>query len=72
MASTLNTQQLWKVRRSLPIFPGIFLPFQMRPGSLRQPMAPGLRWTRETPWDAPMPENPHFFMTPAKQHSIRA
>src|SRR5690606_26147128 len=64
-ASTAWTRRFWVVWRTLPIRPAIFRPLKTRAGVAAPPIAPGLRWLRCAPWEAPAPAKPCRFITPA-------
>mmetsp|Transcript_10943 Transcript_10943/g.24613 ORF Transcript_10943/g.24613 Transcript_10943/m.24613 type:complete len:234 (-) Transcript_10943:21-722(-) len=62
--STANTRRFDDVRLSLPICPGIFVPFHLFPGLWHAPVEPALRWCFELPCDAFPPAKPCRFITP--------
>ena len=54
------------VTRSSPIWPAIFLPSKVLPGSWRWPVEPWARWVTELPWLARWPRKFQRFIEPAK------
>src|SRR5262249_43063996 len=64
--SVWTTLRLRVVTRSTPIWPGIFLFLNVRPGSWRPPVDPIERCEIDTPWEARRPPKFQRFMPPAK------
>src|SRR5690606_9258864 len=65
-ASTRTTSRFCTVRRTLPMWPDIFLPLNTRPGDWFCPIEPGARCDTELPWVASCMEKLCRLTVPAK------